>query len=302
MITPATVALRARRAATGRSSAAEPVDGAQPRRSRLGPLVSLLVLLVVWELVSLLVGDNKAGEALVPSPIDLVGAAKDLANYWKGGLGVERTDRGGAVTWPGAGLSFLYNSGATGLRMTGGYLIGFSAGVLLAALVSWSTLLRRIIALPAHFARMLPLLALLPLFGLWFGNSERGAVLFIAFTVFVLVFAVSLNAIGNVPRHYEQYARALGAGPIRTYVRVVLPCALPQLRTGITLSLGFAWSAAISAEFNGQQYGLGHIASLAEYFSRTDMLALIALIIVVFAALSYLAAHRLLARITRWAE
>lgn len=266
------------------------------------PWVSLAVFLVVWQAASLLAGANKAGDPMVPGLVDVVAASKKLADYWRGGLGVERTDRGGDVTWAGAGLSFVYNSGVTGLRVVAGLTLGMFVGIGLAALVSWSAFLRRLVYLPAHFARMLPLLAMLPLFGLWFGSAEKGAVLFIAFNVFVLVFAISINAIGNVPAHYHHYARALGAGPLRTYLRVVLPCALPQLKGGISLALGFAWSAAISAEFNGQRYGLGHIANLAEYFSRTDMLALIATIIIVFAGVSFVATRRLFDWLTRWAE
>jgi sulfonate transport system permease protein len=279
--------------------------GSGERRDRgavaLGAL-SVLGFLLIWEVLNLLLGDNRGGNPLVPGPADVVGAAKKLSYYWEGGWGVARVDSGGATTWAGAGLAFLENSAATGLRVGAGFLLGLVGGNILGALVSWNPTLRRIVSLPAHGARMLPLLAMIPLFGLWFGNSNLGAVLFVAFSAFTLVFVFSINAIANVPGHYADFARSLGAGRLRVYTRVILPAAVPQLRGGIALALAFAWSAGISAEFNGQQTGLGKIAETAEYFSRTDTLALVALLVIGFAGLSFVLVQRLLGWVTRWAE
>jgi ABC-type nitrate/sulfonate/bicarbonate transport system permease component len=175
-------------------------------------------------------------------------------------------------------------------------------GLGLATFVSWSPALRRMVYLPAHMARMLPLLAMIPLFGLWFGNSNAGAILYVAFTVFVYMFAFGVNAIGNVPEYYSHSARSLGGGRVRTYLEVVLPAALPEFGSGLALSLALGWSAAISAEFNGQQSGLGQIAYIADYFSRTGLLALMALSVIAYAAVSFLLARRFVSWATRWAE
>jgi len=55
-------------------------------------------------------------------------------------------------------------------------------------LLGLSATMRRLFLLPAHLARMLPLLALLPLFNFWFGASDRGAIVFVAFGAFTIVF------------------------------------------------------------------------------------------------------------------
>jgi ABC-type nitrate/sulfonate/bicarbonate transport system permease component len=260
------------------------------------------VMFVVWQVAHAVAGTNAAGDPMVPGIVDVAGAFHGLAREWPGGLGVERTDLGGQETWPAAILSFGYHSGATGLRMITGYLLGVSVGLGFAALVSWSATLRRMVHLPAHGARMLPVLAMIPLFGLWFGMSNTGAILYVGFSVFVYTFAFGINAIANVPQHFSNASRSLGAGRIRTYVEVVLPAASPEFGSGLALSLALAWSAAISAEFNGQQSGLGQIAYTAKYFSRTGLLALIAITVVAYAAVSFLAARAALAWLTRWAE
>ena len=72
-------------------------------------------------------------------------------------------------------LAFFYNAGLTYFRFLGGFLLGIVAGIGLAVAVSWSSVLRRMMILPAHLARMLPLLALVPLFNLWLGNTETAS-------------------------------------------------------------------------------------------------------------------------------
>jgi sulfonate transport system permease protein len=284
------------------ASAAIAPGAPSPARLRALAIVSAVSVFVAWQALNLVAGDNRAGDPLVPGPVDVVSAAKKLGNYWQGGLGIERTDQGGELTWAGAALAFAYHSLVTALRLVVGFLIGLVTGVVLAALVSWSDTLRQMVSLVAHGVRMLPLLAMIPLFGLWFGNSNEGAVLFIGFTVFTFIFVFTITAIANVPSYFPDYGQALGASRVRVYVRIVLPAALPQLRSGIALALAFAWSAVIAAEYNGQSTGLGQIAHAAEEFSQTDTLALIGLMVIGFAGLSFLIAHRAMSWVTRWAE
>lgn len=273
----------------------------RPARSWATP-VSIVGILVLWHVVSALAGENRSGDALVPGITDIAGSVERFADYWKGGLGVEATRAGGEVTVPGMLLGFGYNTGLTTLRLVAGVLLGLGCGIGIAVLVSWSSVLRGLFALPGHFTRMLPLLAMVPLFSLWFGDSEHGSILFVAFTAFSLLFVIALNAIGNVAPHCEQYARSLGASRARAYFQVVLPAALPEIRAGVLLAVGFGWSAAIASEYLGQEYGLGHIVQNAEYFGRTDLLALVAFIALAGAALSLWATERFLSWATRWAE
>ncbi|MFN8203724.1 MAG: ABC transporter permease subunit [Solirubrobacteraceae bacterium] len=288
--------------ATRQPRARRPLAAVTALRRRPMAVASIVLTLVAWQVVSMAAGENRNGDATVPSLFDALGAFKSLAFYWKGGLGVPSVADGGDPTWEAAVMSFLYNTGISAVRMAGGMVLGVAVGIGLAIVVSWSSLLRRMFALPSHFARMMPLLAMVPLFSLWFGDTMQGAILFIAFTAFVLVYPITVNAIGNVASHYEQYARSLGASSARVYFTVVLPAALPEVRSGIMLAVGLGWSATIAAEYLGQPSGLGSIAQNAQYFVRTDLLALVALISLVLAAISFFIVRRALAWATRWSE
>ncbi len=272
------------------------------RRIPRAGVLSLVAVVVMWHVISLIAGNDTAGERKVPTIIDIGRAFDHFADYWRGGLGVQKTSVSGHPTFEGALLGFVYNTGLTLLHTVGGVALGILTGVALAVVVSWSATFRAMFALPGHFARMLPLLAMAPLFALWFGNTDKGAVLYTGFVAFSLVFPISVNAIGNVPGYYGMFAASLGASRGRTYRAVVLPAALPELRSGIMLAVGFGWSAAIAAEYIGDDYGLGHIVQNAGYFGRTNVLALVALIALLLAAGSFAITGKLLGWATRWAE
>jgi sulfonate transport system permease protein len=279
-----------------------PADAARARDRKL-MIGSVVALIVVWHLVSLVAGRTSVThQRYVPTIVDLVDSFNSLAFYWRGGFGVAATTDGGAVTFQGAVLSLVSNSLATVGRLIAGLAVGILVAGLLAALISWSKLLRSVLLLPAHAARMLPLLAMSPLFGIWFGKSERGAILFVGFATFAIIFVVTLTAISNVPGYYEQYARSLGASRLRAYVTAVLPAAVPALRGGIMLTLGFGWSMVIAAEFIGQDTGVGNIVNRAQNFGRTETLAVLGVFIVLYAWGSYKLAAKGFDRLVRWAE
>jgi sulfonate transport system permease protein len=260
-----------------------------------------VVLVAVWQLVSVLVGVSPSGVLLVPGPVEVAKASLAFAGYWIGGLGAPAGASADQRTVWGAILGLVYNAGVSLLRALVGLALGVIAGVGLGLLVSLSSVARNILIVPAQFARMMPLLAMLPLFGLWFGRSELGSILFIAFAVAVLLFVVTLNAIQGVPGAYRMYAASLGANRLETYRSVIVPAALPELKAGLLLAIPFAWSAVLAAEMLGKEYGLGRIVQYALLYAATDMVAAAGLAVIALAVASYFLAKRGLDHLTRWA-
>lgn len=276
-------------------------DDSPARFSRIS-LISFLAIIALWEIVSLVAGRSSVGYQFVPGPIDVIRAYPSFGGYWPGGLGAPELSRGGEPTLWGATLGMVYNTLWSTGRVFIGYVLGCGVGILLATIISWSTIARHMFSLVAHFARMLPLLAMLPLFGLWFGNSDLGTYIFAAFAVGVVMFVVCLNAIGNVPAYYAQYSTSLGSSGATTYLTVILPAAMPQCRGGLLLSIPFSWSAVLAAEMLGKQQGLGHILNLSLTYANTNTIALAGVVVVIAAAATYFIVRRALDWLTRWSE
>jgi sulfonate transport system permease protein len=272
------------------------------KRRWVGVLV-LAVLAGVWELVSVVyTGEAAKGEPMVPGwQIVFTRTLRSLSDYWGGGLGVKAVSEGGKRTYEGALLAIGSNSIDTIERLFVGLALGAAAGTLLGLAVSWSRWTRRIVQLPGHIVRTFPLLAMIPLFQLWFGISFLGMVFFVAYGVAVIFFVGTINAVGNVPPIYVDYARVLGAGKLRIYRTVVLPAIFPELRSSILLSLGLGWTLVLGAEYLGAQTGLGQIIVYSEQFAYVDRMFLVALVFVLYASVSYALFDRISRWMTRWA-
>jgi sulfonate transport system permease protein len=156
------------------------------------------------------------------------------------------------------------------------------------------------VALPGQVARTFPLLALIPLFQLWFGLTFAGMMLFVAYAVGVILFTGTVNAVGNIPPVYLDYARTLGASRLRLYRTLVLPAMFPELRSSILLGLGMAWTAVVGAEFLGAQTGLGQIIVYSRQFGYVDRMFLVALILLLYAAATFVLFERASRRLTDW--
>lgn len=272
------------------------------RRIRRNTFLSLLVLIAAWPVLSVVIGTSPTGYKYIPGPQDIFGAFKSVAGFWPGGLGAPSTQTGAEATYWGAILGLVYNSFVTSLRAVGGLLLGIGGSITLALLISWSKVARETLSFPAHFARMVPVLGMIPLFALWFGASELGTLVFVSFVLGSFVFVVAMNGIGNVPAYYDQYARSLGASRIRSYLSVVFPAALPRIRGGIVLAVTWSWTSVLAAEFLGKDSGLGHILSFSRFYGATNLTALIGLVVVILASSSYYIANRVLSWLTRWSE
>lgn len=263
-------------------------------------VVAVAGVVLVWELVSRLLGASRAGVQYVPGPADVVRGFLAFAGYWPGGLGAEQTRTGGEKTPWGAVLGIVYNGGFSLVRVLVGFVAGVVVGIGLGLVVSWSKAARSMFMVPANFARMMPLLAMLPLFGLWFGRKELGSYVFVAFAVAVLLFVVTINAVEGVSDYYLDYASSLGASRFRIYRTVVVPATLPELRSGLLLAAPFAWSAVIAVEIIGKEYGLGRVLNFALMYAATDVVAASGLVVVALAITSFFLMKRWLDHLTRW--
>jgi sulfonate transport system permease protein len=267
--------------------------------------VSILVLIAmaaIWQLLSMTYTvEAVPGEPMIPGwQVVFTRTLISLADYWQGGLGVKSVAEGAPPSYLAALLAIVSNSFDTIVRLYVGLLLGGIVGSLLGLAVSWSRWSRRAVALPLQFVRSLPLLAMVPLFQLWFGTYFIGKVAFVAYGVGVIFFAGVVNAVKNVPQIYIDNARTLGASRLQLYRTVILPSILPELRATILLSLGTAWGAVLGAEYLGAQSGLGYMIVYSEQFAYLDRMFVVALLFVIYASISYAIFNRICMRLLDW--
>ena len=264
----------------------------QPRRRWPG-LVAIPALLGLWWLTALLVQASVVrGEIFLPSPLQVIEAIPRLSVF--AGPGTPQTF--GNALWV-----IAVNTGSSALTLVGGLAIGGGLGIGLGLAFGWSATLRLVLEGPFLLIRVIPLFALLPLFLSWFGGTRTGAISFVAFAVFSMLFVNTIEAIRNVSPLVQVYARTLGASRLKVYRSVVLPAIVPEVIGGARVVLGLSWAILLAAEFLAAQSGIGRIMILAQQYFDTSRVILIVLLIMIYTLVLDRLVAALGARATRWA-
>jgi NitT/TauT family transport system permease protein len=258
---------------------------ARRRGRRLLGLVVPVLLLATWYVVS----DREIlSTRLLPGPGTVATA---LAEFFTG----DRNDTlAGVVPFTGAGPEHL----AASLTRCGvSWLLAVLVGSVVGLLLGLSSLARDLLDPILNALRAVPLFAWLPLALVWFGLGEGAAraIIFVGALWPVLV-AVG-DATARVPRGHVETARMLGTPRRWLWRKVYLPSALPEVVTGLRLSLTLAWTCVIVGELSGTDRGVGAMMSAARETGRTEQ---VVVGIVVFAAVGLLADLVLRGVTARW--
>ena len=124
----------------------------------------------------------------------------------------------------------------------------------------------------------LAVIALTPLFIIWFGIGETTKVALIAFASMLPVYLNLHAGIRAVDVRLIDAARSFGLGRRALIAHVVLPGALPALLTGLRYSLSVSVLMLVIAEQVNASAGLGYLINNARDAMRTDIIVVCLLV------------------------
>lgn len=186
------------------------------------------------------------------------------------------------------------------LRSLIGFAAGAAVGVPLGLLSGYNQRAGAMISPILAFIRPIPPIAFIPMAVLYFGLGELGKIVLIFFVSFTYVQANAHAGAANFPIAYRRAAETLGLTRWQTFMRIVLPGALPQIFTGLKVALALSWAVVVAAELVGAQKGLGFMISDAATLFRIPVVYIgIALIGIIGLAMN-LTLNWLEARIVHW--
>lgn len=157
------------------------------------------------------------------------------------------------------------------VRAALGFILGGGAGLAFGLLVGFSRQSERVLDPSVQMIRMVPHLAIAPLFILWFGFGEPSKVLLIAKGAFFPLYINTYLGIRGTDKKLFEVARVLGFSKLKQVVRLVLPSATANILLGVRLSLGLSWLGLVVAELMGASSGIGYLMSEARQFSKTPV-------------------------------
>jgi len=199
------------------------------RRSRF--LVGFAMLFMIWQLAVY----SGVKEYILPSPISVF--------------------HGFIEQWP----NLLSNAWSTTVEILAGYGLAIVVSIPLALLIAFSRLAEETVYPVVVFLQIVPKIAVAPLFIIWFGFGFMPKLLLVFLLSFFPIVVASIAGFKSINPEVVDFVRTTGANGLRTFFKVRLPHALPEIFTGLKVGAALSATAAVVAEFVASDHGLGYL-------------------------------------------
>ncbi len=149
--------------------------------------------------------------------------------------------------------------GQSMIVLAAGLVLGTILGVALGLLTGRSAVAAALLDLPVNALYATPMVALIPVFVLWFGFGVTSRIVIVTLFVIFPVLINTTRGVREVDARLVEVARTFRSSERRLWLDLVLPSALPYIVTGIRLGIGRGLIGVIVAEFYTALAGLGFL-------------------------------------------
>ena len=219
----------------------KPVAAATRRKRRretpawIGSVVLLLIFLGGWEFYVRAFGVSKL---ILPPP-------SAVLETWIASLGR-------ASTW--------YHTWVTAWETIFGFVFAVIFGVGLGALLGKSPRLEKMLNPFIIATQVVPKVALVPLFVVWFGFGMTSKVVIASVLAFFPILLNTVLGVKSVDRGHREVLSSLNASRWQQIKELEFPSALPYILTGMEVGVVLSIIGAVVGEYLGGSEGLGNLA------------------------------------------
>ena len=203
--------------------------------SWVGSLIILVVFLGVWEGYVQLFNVSKL---VLPPPSEVVVA-------WFGFLGSK---------------SVWFHTGVTAWETFLGFVFASIFGVGLGFLLGKMPRLERMLNPFVIATQVIPKVALVPLFVVWFGFGITSKVVIASILAFFPILLNTVLGIKSVDTGHEEVMKSLNATRWQRLTQLDFPSSLPYILTGMEVGVVLSIIGAVVGEYLGGNSGLGNLA------------------------------------------
>lgn len=219
------------------------------------PAGILLILIALWQMLSPLLPPY-----VLPSPVAIVGSFVQVF-----------------PTLMEHSVSTLHAAGL-------GLLIAVGAALVFALLMDSLTLFYHLFYPMAVASQTIPLIAVAPLFILWFGFGIVPKILAVVLVCFFPILVNLLKSFTALDRDYIELMKSMGAGRLQIYRHVKLPGTLPAFFAGMRIAATYSIMGAVIGEWLGGSSGLGvYLIRSQKSFAASRVFAAILMIMLLSA-------------------
>jgi NitT/TauT family transport system permease protein len=254
------------------ASQAQPRTASRERRrvllTKLIPwistLLSIVVLVVIWKLV---IAIFDVSPFVLPQPEDVLSGVKELVNS----------------------NGFWSDVRVTLTETIVGFLIALVLGIVLGTILGRVLWLEQAMRPVIVASQVVPKVALIPLFIIWFGFGITSKIIIVAMLAFFPILLNVILGVRSVDTGHRDVMRSLNASRWETFRRLEYPSTLPYILAGMEVGIVFAVVGAVVGEYLGGDQGLGfRIVTSLNNLKAEELFAVI-LVLTLFGFLLYLA-------------
>lgn len=219
-------------------------------------LWAVAVWLILWQLASMAIGQ----EILLVSPVVVLvrlGALIRTGDFWMSIL-----------------LSFL--------KIIGGFLLGITAGTLLAVLSARFRWIGDLLEPFVQTVKAIPVASFVILVLIWI-PSRNLSIVITFLMVFPIIYTNVCNGLGSMDSQLLEMAEVFRLSPLIRIRYIYVSQVLPFFRAGCSLALGLCWKAGVAAEVIGiPDHSIGEKLYEAKiYLNTPDLFAWTLVIIII---------------------
>lgn len=158
------------------------------------------------------------------------------------------------------------------VEATLGFVAGNLVGIGIAVVFLYSRRVERSLFPIAQVIRSIPVVALAPLFLLWFGNGLTPKVMTAVLICFFPTLVNTFRGLTSVDRLSLELFHTLAATPSQVFWKVRWPAAQPYVFSALKIASASAIIGALIAEWVGSDQGLGYLVVTSTYEYRVELL------------------------------
>ncbi|MEI9922457.1 MAG: ABC transporter permease [Bradyrhizobium sp.] len=140
-----------------------------------------------------------------------------------------------------------------------GFFLAFIVAMILGFLVSHVRLINRAIYPLLVASQTIPVIAIAPVFIIWFGYGILPKVITTALICFFPLTINTITGFTSVDPEIKTLFRAYNGGWFQTFAKLTLPSALPFIMSGLKISATLSVIGGVIGEWIGSEMGLGYL-------------------------------------------
>jgi ABC-type nitrate/sulfonate/bicarbonate transport system permease component len=196
------------------------------------PALLLAIMIVAWQLI---VTWLQVPQFILPRPSAIL---LEIVNNWP-------------IFWPEV-LFTLRN-------VLLGFALAFVVSMFLGfAVANWKLVNRALYPILVA-SQTIPVIAIAPVFIIWFGYGILPKVIT---TALICFFPLTVNTVAgytSVDQDLQRLFKAYGAGPWQRFRKLTFPSALPYIMSGLKISVTLSVIGGVIGEWIGSEHGLGYL-------------------------------------------